>query len=154
MKEIEYKFLVDKAEWSKIEKPVPSKIVQGYLSNKKECTVRIRIKNEKGFLTIKGENKGIVRDEFEYEIPLSEAEKMLDLFVDKKIEKERYPILFEGKKWEVDVFHGKLSGLILAELEVSSKDEQFSRPQWVTEDVSTNPKYFNSVLIERERGEE
>lgn len=149
MKEIEYKFLVDEAKWKRVEKSVPSRIIQGYLSNKKECTVRVRIKNEKGFLTIKGENKGIVRDEFEYEIPLNEAEKMLELFIEKKIEKDRYKIPFEGKNWEVDVFHGKLSGLILAELEVESENEKFKLPDWVTEDVSTNPKYFNSVLIEK-----
>lgn len=149
MKEIEYKFLVDETKWNEVEKPAPSRIVQGYLSNKKECTVRVRIKNEKGFLTIKGENKGIVRDEFEYEIPLTEAEKMLDLFIEKKIDKDRYKIAFEGKIWEVDVFHGKLSGLILAELEVSSEDEKFTLPDWVTEDVSTNPGYFNSVLIDK-----
>lgn len=149
MKEIEYKFLVDETKWKQMEKPAPSRIVQGYLSNKKECTVRVRIKNEKGFLTIKGENKGIVRDEFEYEIPLNEAEKMLDLFIEKKIDKDRYKIPFEGKTWEVDVFHGNLSGLILAELEVASEDEKFNLPEWATEDVSTNPAYFNSVLIEK-----
>lgn len=147
--EIEYKFLVDHEIWSKIEKPETELIVQGYISKSVESTVRVRIKGEKGFLTIKGKTEGIRRSEFEYEIPVSDAESMIDLFTDKHIRKYRYEIVVAGKTWEVDEFHGPLKGLILAELEVESEEETFEKPTWVTDDVSTDASYFNAVLIEK-----
>lgn len=149
MKEIEYKFLVDKAKWFQVEKPEPDLIVQGFLSNSEDLVIRIRIKGNKGFLTIKGKTTGITRTEYEYEIPLNEAQEMLEGFIDKKIIKKRYTLEYSGKEWEVDVFEGKLSGLILAELEVESESESFEKPDWVTEDVSRNPNYYNAVLIDR-----
>lgn len=149
MKEIEYKFLVDKAKWLQVEKPEPELIVQGFLSNSEDLVIRIRIKGDKGFLTIKGKTTGITRTEYEYEIPLNEAQEMLEGFIDKKIIKKRYTLEHAGKVWEVDVFEGKLSGLILAELEVESESESFEKPGWVTEDVSRNPNYYNAVLIDR-----
>lgn len=149
MQEIEYKFLVDKEHWGRLEKPEPTLIVQGFLSKSKELVVRIRIKGDHGFLTLKGATKGITRTEFEYEIPLSDAEAILAEFTEKSIRKHRYLIEYEGKTWEVDVFHEKLEGLILAELEVASVDEKFSIPKWATEDVSENPEYYNAVLIDR-----
>lgn len=149
MKEIEYKFLVDENQWNALDKPEPTLIVQGFLSKTKECVVRVRIKGAKGFLTIKGKSEGISRTEFEYEIPVNEAEEMLELFTEKSIRKYRYEINVDGHMWEVDEFKGKLDGLILAELEVSSEDEVFSRPSWITEDVSTDPNYYNAVLIDR-----
>lgn len=149
MNEIEYKYLVDEDAWSQVEKPAPQLIVQGFISKSKECVVRIRIKGDKGFLTIKGKTVGITRKEFEYEIPLADAEAMLDNFIDKSIRKHRYEINVAGKTWEVDEFHGPLQGLILAELEVCSIDEKFDLPEWVTEDVSTDPSYYNAVLIEK-----
>jgi CYTH domain-containing protein len=149
MNEIEYKYLVDEDAWSQVEKPAPQLIVQGFISKSKECVVRIRIKGDKGFLTIKGKTVGITRKEFEYEIPLADAEAMLDNFIDKSIRKHRYEINVAGKTWEVDEFHGPLQGLILAELEVSSIDEKFDLPEWVTEDVSTDPSYYNAVLIDK-----
>ncbi|MDG1331862.1 MAG: CYTH domain-containing protein [Crocinitomicaceae bacterium] len=149
MKEIEYKFLVDQEAWSKLDKPKPTLIVQGYISKSVESTVRVRIKGEKGYLTIKGKTEGISRSEFEYEIPLNEAEEMIDLFIHKYINKHRYEVIVDGKTWEVDEFHGKLEGLILAELEVESEEESFQKPDWVTKDVSTDPQYFNAVLIDK-----
>ena len=149
MKEIEYKFLVDRAAWNEVNKPSPELIVQGFLYKSKELTIRVRIKEDKGYLTIKGATTGISRTEFEYEIPLSDAESLIDQFIDKHIRKHRYTIEFSGKSWEIDEFHGKLEGLILAELEVQSEDEKFDKPNWVTEDVSTNPDYYNAVLIDR-----
>ena len=91
---------------------------------------------------------GIFRDEFEYQIPVDEAREILSTLIDKCIDKWRYNILHEGRKWEVDVFLGKLEGLVLAELEVSSESEEFNKPNWIGEDVSTNPNYFNAVLID------
>ena len=149
MNEIEYKYLVNEAAWAMVENPEPELIVQGFISKSKECVVRIRIKGSKGFLTIKGKTVGITRQEFEYEIPLTDAESMLEGFIDKSIRKHRYEIVVAGKTWEVDEFHGPLEGLILAELEVNSEEEKFELPNWVTEDVSTDPSYYNAVLIDK-----
>ncbi len=149
MKEIEYKFLVDKEQWESIEKPIPSRIVQGFIAKKPECVVRVRIKSDKAFLTIKGKSEGISRSEFEYAIPVSEAEEMLSLFTEKVIRKDRYEILHAGRTWEIDVFHEKLEGLIIAECEVESEMIKPVLPQWVTEDVSTDPEYYNAVLIDK-----
>ena len=149
MTEIEYKFLVDQEIWAKVEKPVPTLIVQGYISKSVDSTVRVRIKGDSGFLTIKGKTEGIRRSEFEYEIPVGDAEAMIDLFTEKHIRKFRYEVIVGGKTWEIDEFHGPLDGLILAELEVESEDEKFEKPIWATEDVSRDPSYFNAVLIDR-----
>lgn len=149
MKEIEYKFLVDRERWANVQKPDPELIVQGYISKSVESTVRVRIKGSKGFLTIKGKTVGISRSEFEYEIPVQDAETMIDLFTEKHIRKHRYEVIHAGKTWEIDEFHGPLEGLILAELEVESETETFEKPDWITTDVSTDPNYFNAVLIEK-----
>ncbi len=149
MKEIEHKFLVDAEKWGIINKPNPSLIVQGYLSKSIDCTVRIRINESKGYITIKGKTEGISRVEFEYEIPMKDAESMIELFTEKHIRKDRYEIKHKENLWEVDVFHGALKGLILAELEVKTEDEVFDLPDWVTEDVSEDPNYYNAVLIEK-----
>lgn len=149
MKEIEYKFLVDHDAWSELDKPEATLIVQGYISKSEDAVVRVRIKGDKGYLTIKGKMVGITRSEFEYEIPLEDAEDMVDLFTTKHIRKHRYELIVDGKTWEVDEFHGKLEGLVVAELEVESEAERFKKPSWVTEDVSTDPNYFNAVLIDR-----
>lgn len=149
MEEIEYKYLVDKVKWNAFSKPKGELIVQGFLHNSKECVVRIRIKGSKGFLTIKGETKGITRKEFEYEIPVNEAQEIVDSFISKSIRKIRYEIPLGKNTWEVDVFEGALEGLIIAELEVESESETFELPDWVTEDVSHDANYYNAVLIEK-----
>lgn len=147
--EIEYKFLVDAKTWASVNKPNPKHILQGFISKNKDRFVRVRVIDEQGFLTIKGKSVGLARTEFEYEIPKKDAEELLDQFTDKYIEKLRYEIIYDGKTWEVDEFKGKLDGLILAELEVESEDEIFTRPNWVANDVSTDPSYFNAVLIDK-----
>lgn len=147
--EIEYKFLVDPTKWHQLTKPQPELIVQGFLSRSEQLVVRVRIKGNSGFLTIKGKTNGIKREEFEYEIPLSDAEQMIEQFTDKHIRKLRYVIHEKGKNWEVDVFQGKLEGLILAELEVENESVHFEKPDWVTKDVSHDPAYYNAVLIDR-----
>lgn len=149
MKEIEYKFLVDKAKWAKLSKPEAELIVQGYLYKGENLVIRVRIKGNKAYLTIKGKSVGISRSEYEYEIPVQEAEAMIAEFIDKCIRKYRYEIEFAGKTWEVDEFQGKLEGLILAELEVNSEEESIELPEWVNEDVSEDPNYFNAVLIDQ-----
>jgi|LauGreDrversion4_2_1035121.scaffolds.fasta_scaffold58154_3 CYTH domain-containing protein len=147
--EIERKFLVKEQLWQGIEKPSPSRIVQAYLVNSAEKTVRIRIKGTQGFITIKGPTQGISRAEFEYEIPLKDADELISTFAEKVIEKFRYEISFKNHLWEVDVFTGKLEGLYLAEIELNSEDEHFELPDWVGEEVSTDPNYYNSNLINK-----
>jgi len=147
--EIERKFLVKEQLWEAIEKPCPSRIVQAYLVNSAEKTVRIRIKGTQGFITIKGPTQGISRAEFEYEIPLKDADELISTFAEKVIEKFRYEISFKNHLWEVDVFTGKLEGLYLAEIELNSEDEHFELPDWVGEEVSTDPNYYNSNLINK-----
>jgi CYTH domain-containing protein len=147
--EIERKFLVDKEKWELVSKPKPKRIVQAYLVRLPEKTIRVRIKDEKGFLTIKGPTVGISRSEFEYEIPLNEANELIEQFADKTIEKYRFEITVGNHLWEVDEFHGKLEGLMIAEIELTSEDEAFEKPDWVTEDVSLDQQYFNSNLVER-----
>ena len=147
MKEIERKFLVNQEKWSKISKPKPILIKQGYISKSDLGVVRIRVKGEKAFLTIKSSNFGIERYEFEYEIPVLEAEKMFELFCEKCIEKYRYEFLYAGKVWEVDEFIQPKQSFILAEIELSSKDEIFSKPEWLENEVSNEKMYFNSNLL-------
>lgn len=147
--EIEYKFLVDPEKWNILKKHDPQLIVQGYIHSTKEVTVRVRIKDKKGYLTIKGKSEGISRSEFEYEIPLRDAEALIENFTPRHIRKNRYEVHHAGNKWEVDVFHDKLEGLIIAELEVESLEDTFDLPEWVTKDVSNDPEYYNAVLIEK-----
>jgi adenylate cyclase len=147
--EIERKFLVDPEKWEKEIKPEPKTIIQAYLLRSPEKTIRVRTKGSKGYITIKGPTKGISREEFEYEIPLEDAHEMIRLFADKVIEKKRFEITIGEHTWEIDVFGGKLNGLILAEIELSDEGEAFKRPEWITEEVSTDPNYFNANLIEK-----
>ena len=147
--EIERKFLVDKKIWGLVEKPKPKKIIQAYLFRSPEKTIRVRTKGDKGFLTIKGKTTGISRSEFEYEIPLEEAEQLISEFADKVILKNRYEIKVGDHLWEIDEFHGNLEGLLLAEIELSFEAEAFELPSWATTDVSANVNYYNSQLIER-----
>ena len=147
--EIEYKFLVNEEKWNSLQKPAPSLIVQSYIHSSENVTVRVRIKGDKAFLTIKGKTVGVSRSEFEYEIPLTDAEEMISQFSEKQIRKLRYEIPLGKHTWEVDVFEGKIAGLILAEIELDSEDELFEKPDWVTEDVSSDSGYYNAVLIEK-----
>lgn len=145
--EIERKFLVDKTLWEKVEKGKGVRIVQGYLLTSPEKTIRVRIKGNKGFLTIKGQTIGVSRKEFEYEIPFQEAEDLLLTFCPKRIDKVRYEIDFEGYVWEVDEFKEPMSSLVLAEIELKNEDEKFMLPKWVTEEVSDNLQYYNANMI-------
>ncbi len=147
--EIEYKFLVDKTKWEALEKPEPKAIVQAYLQREKDRTVRVRTKGDRGFLTMKGATTGVTRAEFEYEIPAEEVHEIIETFQLTSLEKKRYEIAHEGHLWEVDVFEGKLAGLILAEIELQSETEVFALPDWVTEDVSSDPQYYNSQLVSK-----
>lgn len=149
MVEIEYKYLVNKDIWANLNKPEPELIVQGFLYKSKELVVRIRIKENKGFLTLKGKTIGVTRSEFEYEIPITDAEEIMSQFTDKSIRKLRYEIKIGNHTWEVDEFKGKLDGLILAEIELTREDEPYEIPNWVTKNVSHDENYYNSMLIEK-----
>ncbi len=144
--EIERKFLVNLAEWQQFEKPYGNSLRQGYMLKEPGKTVRIRITNQQSFITIKGKSKGVTRAEFEYEIPRSEAEELLTDFCEEVITKIRYDIEFAGKIWEVDVFFGDNAGLIVAEIELDSEDEEFAKPSWVGQEVTHDKRYFNSNL--------
>lgn len=145
--EIERKFLVSAENLSKIHLAGGEKISQGYLSTDVEKTVRVRIKKNRGYLCVKTKNIGIVRSEFEYEIPLNDAEELLKICEPKILSKIRYKIEYENHIWELDIFEGKLSGLILAEVEINSPDEIVKIPSWAGKEVSSDPKYYNVNLI-------
>lgn len=145
-KEIERKFLVKTADW--VPQGAGKYYKQGYLNSQKERVVRVRIAGDKGQLTIKGITTGVTRAEFEYAIPTEEAGLMLDNLCEKPlIEKHRHKEVHGGKTWEIDVFHGDNEGLVVAELELKSEDEAFDRPAWLGEEVSSDPRYFNSNLL-------
>ncbi|WP_147821029.1 CYTH domain-containing protein [Salidesulfovibrio onnuriiensis] len=145
-KEIERKFLLVGEEWKALAKGTHYR--QGYLNSVKERTVRVRTIDDKGFLTIKGITTGATRVEYEYEIPHAECTEMLDDLAEKPIiEKARYKIKFEGFIWEVDEFFGVNAGLVVAEIELESEDQQFEKPSWVGEEVTGDPRYFNSNLV-------
>ena len=144
--EIERKYLIDLEKIGTLENGV--RIKQGYLSTNKDAVVRVRVKNDKAYLTIKGSNSGIVRLEFEYEIPLNEANEMLEKLCQKPvIDKTRYLIKHDIHTWEVDIFYGDNEGLVVAEVELSSEDEHINLPIWVKEEVSHDDRYFNSNLM-------
>ena len=146
-KEIERKYLVISDEWRGLSEGIMYR--QGYLSSQKKRIVRIRTIHDKGFVTIKGMNSGITRAEYEYEIPLADANEMLDsLCLKPLIEKKRYKIIYEGLTWEVDEFFSENLGLIIAEIELKSEDQKIPKPKWLGEEVSYQSKYFNANLIQ------
>lgn len=142
--EIERKFLVASNAWRGQAEGVTYR--QGYLSRRPGRTVRVRTAGAEAFLTIKGANQGNIRLEFEYAIPLSEAEEMLALCEGPLIEKTRFKIPHAGHLWEVDEFHGDNQGLIIAEVELSAEDEEVEMPEWIGAEVSGDPRYYNSNL--------
>lgn len=144
--EIERKFLVDRKKWEAVERSAGTLYRQGYLSNGDNPTIRVRVADTKAFLTLKGLTTGIARKEFEYEIPVAEAIEMLDDFALSEIKKVRHRIYHENKLWEVDEFSGANAGLVLAEIELQQEDEIFTLPDWITEEVSGDIRYFNSNL--------
>ncbi len=145
-KEIERKFLLVGDEWKALAKGTHYR--QGYLNSAKERTVRIRTIDDKAFLTIKGITVGATRVEYEYEIPHSDCNFLLDELAEKPIvEKNRYKIDFGGLVWEVDEFLGVNAGLVVAEVELTSEDQAFEKPSWVGEEVTGDPKYYNSNLV-------
>jgi adenylate cyclase len=144
--EIERKFLVDHKKWEKLIKPTGKLYKQGYILSEERRTVRIRVTNDAAYITFKGASTGISRSEYEYTIPVNEGTEILDNFAVSLIQKTRYNIEYAGHTWEVDVFTGDNSGLIVAEIELQHEDEQFEKPEWVGQEVSHDNRYTNSSL--------
>jgi adenylate cyclase len=145
-KEIERKFLVADDSWRS--GSPGCRYIQGYLSRDPERIVRVRQAGTSAFITIKGITRATTRQEFEYPIPLSDAEALMKLCLRPLIEKTRYVLEYRGKRWEVDEFHGDNDGLVLAEIELARENEPVDMPPWIGEEVSHDARYFNANLVE------
>lgn len=144
--EIERKFLLVGDAWRTLGEPVLLR--QGYLSSNPDRTVRVRIEGGQGTMTIKGRSVGATRAEWEYPIPLQDANDLLDRLCEQPlIEKTRRRIAIGRHTWEVDEFLGANQGLVVAEIELDSEDQQFDKPDWVGQEVTDDRRYFNSSLI-------
>lgn len=144
--EIERKFLLRDESWRQLA-DAGVDYRQGYLCGDASIAVRVRAAGDAAWLTIKGGGTGISRLEFEYPIPVADADAMLaQLCRSPLIEKRRYRVPFEGHVWEIDVFAGANAGLVLAEIELEHPDQPFARPPWLGEEVSDDPRYFNAQL--------
>ena len=146
--EIERKFLIEKDLWYALKKPSGILVQQAYLVNEPEKVIRIRVTDSSGYLTIKGPAIHATRSEYEFPIPKTEAKEIINQFTKVRIDKTRYKIVFEGKTWEVDEFWGDNEGLIIAEIELKSEEEQFTKPAWIGPEVTEDPRYYNSYLSE------
>lgn len=145
-KEIERKFLLDRDKWLEVDKPKGQHFRQGYILTDPNKTIRVRTTETKGFLTIKGISTGASRLEYEYEIPLTEASELLDNFATSELEKIRYVVTHKEKVWEIDEFLGNNFGLMIAEIELTSEDEEFELPEWIDKEVTEEQRYYNSNL--------
>ena len=144
--EIERKFLVRDNTWRG--QDGGKRYRQGYLSTVKERTVRVRTTGDKGFITIKGESVCATRSEYEYEIPLVDANEMLDRLCERPlIEKTRYRVSHEGLVWEIDEFEGDNRGLTIAEVELKDETQSVTLPGWIGQEVTGDPRYFNANLV-------
>ncbi len=146
--EIERKFLVTGDAWRA--RGSAERFRQGYLATAGPATVRVRVAGRRGWLTVKGPTSGATRSEFEYEIPLADAEALLETLCERpQIEKLRGRVPAGRHTWEVDEFLGENAGLVVAEIELGAEDEPFERPEWLGEEVTADPRYRNSSLARR-----
>ena len=144
--EIERKFLVVDDSWRGL--GPGSRYRQGYLSTEPGRTVRVRVADGKGYLTIKVKTVNATRAEYEYVIPLQDAGAMLDELCERPlIEKTRYRIDYQGLLWEVDEFEGENAGLVIAEVELAAADQAVALPAWIGEEVTADSRYYNASLI-------
>ena len=144
-KEIERKFLVKNQSYKEAAAS-HSTIRQGYLCREPDRTVRIRICDDRAMLTVKGRNRGCVRDEWEYPIPVNDAIDMLALCPGTVITKTRWIVMHDNKRWEIDEFADTLAGLVIAEIELPDAEAVFTRPEFIGQEVTGDPKYYNSNL--------
>ncbi len=146
--EIERKFLVNREKWNLENKGTGCLFKQGYILTDPEKTIRVRLTDTDGYLTIKGISHGAVRQEFEYLIPPEEALELLHNFASNLVEKIRYKVRVGGKTWEVDEFMGANAGLLVAEVELTYENEPFELPIWLGKEVTNESKYYNSNLAQ------
>jgi len=145
--EIERKFLVRDDSWRR-QADAGQRMCQGYMSSGEQASVRVRVQGEQAFLNIKSATLGVWRREYDYPIPLSDAEEMLaHLCAQPLIDKIRYHVAHAGHTWEVDVFEGDNAGLVVAEIELNSEDQAFTKPAWLGQEVSHDPRYYNVCLV-------
>ncbi|MCQ9327400.1 CYTH domain-containing protein [Neisseria dentiae] len=143
--EIERRFLLKNDSWRTLAGE-PETMRQGYLSVEKEHTIRVRIIGNRAWLTLKGYISDVARSEFEYEIPLSHAETMMQTMCPFKLEKRRYKIDYQGFVFEIDEYFGDNAPLIVAELELPSEDAAFAEPEWLGEEITCNGRFTNAYL--------
>ena len=144
--EIERKYLVDLTKTGDLGSG--QKIKQAYIATADKTVVRVRVAGEKAFLTLKGENKGATRPEFEYPVPLEDAESIItELCSGPVIDKTRYLLKHSNHIWELDIFHGDNEGLVVAEVELKSETEAVDLPDWVLDEVTSDSRYYNSNLL-------
>jgi adenylate cyclase len=147
--EIERKFLLANNNW-RDEVSYSHRIRQGYMGEIDKASVRIRVQGDKANINIKSATLGMRRMEYEYEIPLAEAEEMLDqLCKQPQVDKTRFIVKRGGHKWEIDEFYGDNEGLLVAEIELADEAEKFEKPQWLGEEVTEDPRYYNVNLIKQ-----
>jgi len=145
--EIERKFLISSDAWRETA-DVGTRFRQGYLIGAEKASVRVRIEGEEANINIKSATLGVRRQEYEYSIPLAEAEEILDTLCEQpQIEKTRYHVPVGEHIWEVDVFAGDNEGLVVAEVELAHEDEAFERPDWLGDEVSHDTRYYNVCLV-------
>lgn len=152
-KEIERKFLVHDNIYKEMAKG-RRELAQGYLSRNPDATVRVRAADSTGYITVKGRNAGAVRDEWEYQIPVADAEAMLGLCAEGSVlSKTRYLVDFGGRTWEVDEFHGHLEGLVVAEVELDDENAVLEVPPFASKEVTGDARYYNSNLCKHGKPE-
>jgi len=145
--EIERKFLVRSEDWRQ-RSDTGQRMRQGYMNGGGQASMRVRVQDDQAFLNIKSATLGVWRREYDYPIPLRDAEEILEhLCMRPLIEKTRYHVAHADHTWEVDVFEGDNAGLVVAEIELDSEDEAFERPPWVGAEVSHDPRYYNVCLV-------
>jgi len=150
--EIERKFLLSDDTW-RTQADEGNTMRQGYFAgpeeNEKKASIRVRVDNEHAFLNIKSYELGISRQEYEYPIEREDAEKMLDTLCERPlVEKTRYKVFVDKHVWEIDVFSGDNQGLVVAEIELQDEHEAFTKPAWLGEEVSDDPRYYNVCLVQ------
>lgn len=146
--EIEHKYLVKKDIWKNVNPEQSISIQQAYLSTNPNKTIRVRTKGNHAYLTIKGKTNGASRPEYEFEIPIKDAQELIRDFCNNLIEKTRHIVTYQTKVWEVDEFEGLNQGLIVAEIELSNENESYALPEWVDKEVTNDNRYSNSNLAE------
>ena len=145
--EIERKFLLKNNTWQ-VHADQGTRYSQGYLVGSQHASVRVRLEGDKAFINVKSATINITRQEYEYEIPVNDAKEMLKMLCEKPlISKTRYHVTYDKHLWEIDVFAGDNQGLVVAEIELTDKDETFATPEWLGEEVSDDIRYYNVNLV-------